>query len=239
MRNASAVSVARVRVGLEEGPDGSTLVHSLDVPGCVASGRTRPESLAAFERELARWLTFLGDAAVVTSRAGELDIVVEEWITTDANVFAGESNVCFDADRVPLGVSELAEGIRRLGSLRGRLVPRIRRARDIDLEVRGPSGYSARLILDELARAQWWTLTRLGASPLAEIPTRVVARLDTAMALTVQQLGHLTADARGQVLLIDDEEWSPRKVLRRLLWLEWTLGQAALLALGEQPAGLR
>jgi hypothetical protein len=120
--------------------------------------------------------------------------------------------------------------------MRAALLPHIRRAKDEDL-ARIPAGDTdVRMILDELARAQWWLLTRLGASPLGLIPERVVARLDTAMALVVDRLAQLPMDARDRVIEFDGEVWSPRKVLRRLVLLEATLGDLAIRAM-ERHAG--
>lgn len=236
----------RIPIGLEEGPDGAVHIHALDLAGCIVSGASQETALEAFPAELGRWFTFLQRAGeAVPSPEQELEITVDEWITTEAQVGAGESNVCFEADRRSLGRTELLDGVRVLGKLRGRLLPLIRRKPDAELEQIGPPGMSVRTLLDELARAQWWTLTRLGASPLAEVPERVVARLDTAMALILQHFAHLPAEAGDRYLVLEGEEWTPRKVLRRLLWLEWTLGGAALAALGaeaeahtqEQPQG--
>jgi hypothetical protein len=124
--------------------------------------------------------------------------------------------------------------VHRLGELRGLLLARIRRRPDAELDVAAEGGWTVRQILDELARAQWWLLSRLGATPMAETPELTLARLDTAMALVVQHLGHLPPERRGTRLELEGEEWTPRKVLRRLLWLEWSLGRAALWAL--EPA---
>jgi hypothetical protein len=65
---------------------------------------------------------------------------------------------------------------------------------------------------------------------MVDIPERLLARLDTAMALVVQQLTGLADESRGQLLELNGESWTPRKVVRRLLWLEWALGGTALRA---------
>jgi predicted RNase H-like HicB family nuclease len=233
---SSPAGAARTRfpVGLEEGSDGFANVHSFTIPGCIATGASREEALAAFQAVLGRWLTFsagLGDA--IPSKDLELEITVEEWIVIEPALAAGESYACFEADRAALADADLQRGLRNLGALRGRLLPGIRRVRNEDLERATSRGGDARTILDELARAQWWVLTRLGASPLASVPDRVVGRLDTAMALIIQTLTSLPRDARDRILDLDGEVWTPRKVLRRLLWLEWTLGGAALRALDK------
>jgi predicted RNase H-like HicB family nuclease len=238
MSRDTSSAQARFPVGLEQGRGGATVVHAFSVPGCMAAGGTKEEALEVFGTALGAWLDFLAHAGEpVPDRNQELEIAVEEWIVTDADVDAGESSVRFEADRPALGDAELLRGVRILGRLRARLLPHVRRARNEDLEKLGPPGWNARVILDELARAQWWTLTRLGWSPLAEVPGSVVGRLDTAMALVVQHLAHLPADRRALLLELDGEEWTPRKVLRRLLWLEWSLGGAALHALSAGGGG--
>ncbi|HEV7588290.1 MAG TPA: hypothetical protein VGO40_09245, partial [Longimicrobium sp.] len=161
----------------------------------------------------------------------ELELAVDEWIETDANVGEGESTALFAADVAALSGDEIAQGMRLLGDLRGSLLAAVRaiprREVEAALDYLVGGGWTVRQVLEELARAQWWTLSRLGATPMAGSPDSTLARLDTAMALVVQHLGHLEPERRSLRLELDGEEWTPRKVLRRLLRLEWTLGRAA------------
>lgn len=231
-------------VGIEEGSNGAALVHSLGVPGCVAFGATPQEALDAYAEELTEWFAFRESVALpVPPRDAELEIAVDEWVESAAAVDRGESEVCFEADLLPLTDSEISEGLHLLGDLRGRLLRALRTLPRGTLEEMGGEGMTLRRIVDELARAQWWTLSRLGASPLAEIPQSPLGRLDTAMALVVQQFTGFARERRGVAeadgdgespLEIEGEAWTPRKVLRRLLWLEWWLGKAALAALERE-----
>lgn len=215
-----------ISVGLEQGPNGSTFAHGLSVPGCVAVGPTPEAAVEAFPAVLTDWLRFLSSIGeAVPPTAQELEIAVDEWLATDADVVAGESDVCFAADLRPLADDEIQQGLRVLGDLRATLLAPVRRRRDAGLSP------EFRQILEELARAQWWLLSRLGASPLAGPQDRTLARLDTAIALVVQHFTELAPERRAQRLVLEGEEWTPRKVLRRLLWLEWALGRAALHAL--------
>jgi hypothetical protein len=224
-------------VGIEEGRDGAVLVHGFGVPGCVGFGADPEEALEDFAGRLADWLGFREAARLwVPPREAELEIAVDEWVRSDAAVGAGESDALFDDDLRPLNDGEINEGLQLLGDLRGTLLRSLRGIPQVELDALGTGEMSLRRILDELARAQWWTLTRLGASPMAEVPPHPIGRLDTSMALVVQQLTALEGEARERVLEIEGEEWTPRKVLRRLLWLEWSLGRAALHALGGEPA---
>lgn len=229
---ASMEELTRIRVGLEEGEDGAVMAHALNLPGCAAVGGSPEAAVAAFERALADWFRFLaalGDP--VPPRDAEIEVAVDEWLATDARVAAGETHALFAEDLEPLARDEAERGVRRVGDLRARLLARVRRRPEALLDAETPGGMTARRVLEELARAQWWTLSRLGATPMAEVPEKTLARLDTAMALVADRLTALPDDARAHRLELDGEEWTPRKVLRRLLWLEWTLGGAALTAL--------
>lgn len=220
---------ASFSLGLEENPGGGTRVHALDLLGCAAAGDTPEAALEAFSAELNAWLRFLAELEEpVPDPASEVELHVDEWIQTEADVLAGRSDACFEADLRPLAQEEIDSGIRRFGDLRGRLIRTVRSVDPVALDVEPANGWSARKILDELARAEWWTLTRLGASPLAQVPDRTLGRLDTAAALVVAAFtGMPTADA-GRRIEIEGESWTPRKVLRHLLWLEWSLGRTAI-----------
>lgn len=228
----------RISIGLEQGADGYLWAHPLGTAGCAAAGVTAEAAVGAFEDELVEWLRFVASAGgAVPPAEAELELAVDEWIETDAKVGEGETLALFAADVAALQDEEIARGMRLLGDLRGALLAAVRaiprREMETALDARAEGGWTVRQVLEELARAQWWTLSRLGASPMAGAADATLARLDTAMALVVQHLGHLPAERRSLRLELDGEEWTPRKVLRRLLWLEWTLGRAALRALGD------
>jgi predicted RNase H-like HicB family nuclease len=208
------------------------MAHGLNLPGCVASGPTPQEAMTAFVGAVQEWLRFLASAGEpVPSDGTELEVAVDEWFESDADVAGGVTLVCFAADLAPLAQDEIERGLRLLGELRGRTLSRVRRLPPAALDAETEGGWTARRILEELARAEWWTLSRLGTTPLGEAPDTTLGRLDTALALAQQFLGYLPEERRGLRLVLDGEEWTPRKVLRRLLWLEWSLGRAAGSAL--------
>lgn len=224
----------RISVGVEEGADGAFQAHALDVPGCTAPGATPEAAVGALEGELTAWLRFLAAAGEpLPPPDRELELSVDEWLRTGAAVAAGESTACFAHDLRPLDEEEIDRGLRRLGELRGALLARVRRLPQSEVDRPLPGGWTVRRTLEELARAGWWTLSRLGASPLAEPPEATLGRLDTEFALVQQHFAHLPPERRGMLLEIEGEEWTPRKVLRRLLWLEWSLGRVVRGMLDE------
>lgn len=228
----------RISVGLEEGDAGYLHAHALTIPGLAATGFGAEEALREFQLALPRWFGLLANAGeVLPDPDAEIEIAVDEWVRTDLAVAAGESDAFFEADRAPLTDAEIRRGLMLLGELRAPLLPRIRRAKDAELELVPAGDTHVRLVLDELARAQWWLLTRLGASPLGLIPDRVVGRLDTAMALVVDRLANLPSEARALVIELDGELWSSRKVVRRLIQVEATIGELAIRALERHAEG--
>jgi predicted RNase H-like HicB family nuclease len=220
------MELTRISVGLEEGADGQVMAHGLTLPGCTAAGPTAEAAVATFERAVGEWMRFLAFAREpVPPEDAELELAVDEWLRTDAAVGAGETTALFAADLAPLRDDEIERALRRLGSLRSLLLARVRRRPDAELDTLTAGGQTVRRVLEELARAQWWTLSRLGATPMAGTEERTLSRLDTAMALVVQTLTTLPADRRGSRLELEGEEWTPRKVVRRLLGLEWGMGR--------------
>ena len=236
-QDTSATGPGLLSVGIEEGADGAALAHGLGLPGCVGRGESVQEALESFAESLADWLDFRAVAGLpVPPREQELEVTVDEWVASAADVSRGETEVCFEADLRPLADGEINEGLHLLGDLRGQLLRGVKRIPrgELDREPHTPGDpLSLRRILDELARAEWWTLSRLGASPLAEVPAATLGRLDTAMALVVQQFTGFAREQREMVIELEGEVWTPRKVMRRLLWLEWSLGRAALSVLPD------
>ena len=76
-------------VGLEEGDDGATLVHSFTLPGCVAGGATQEEALDAFTLVLEEWLT--RDGHELTEELDRLFVPANDarWLRRNALVALG------------------------------------------------------------------------------------------------------------------------------------------------------
>ncbi|HEU0013924.1 MAG TPA: hypothetical protein VFQ45_09590 [Longimicrobium sp.] len=232
---ATGRDLLRVSVGLEQAPGKRLSAWALNVPGASGIGWTAEEAVADLELELGDWIRFFHSAGEpVPDEDEEIELAVDEWLLADEPEPDHPVPVIFDCDLEPLTRQDVERGLQRLGEMRRRLLARIRHEREDVLERRAGNGKTVRENLEELARMHWWTLSRLGASPMAEVPEKTVARLDTSMALVVQTLTMLPDEKRAQLLVLDNQEWTPRKVMRRLLWLEWILGNAALNGLGVQ-----
>lgn len=226
-----------ISVGLEQGTDNQIRAHSLELLGLEVIGPDAEVAAARLVETIQAALPVMAELKLVVPPAeAELKIEVDEWIQTVSEVGKGQTTACFQRDLTRLEDRELFRALDLLGALRGRILDRVRRLKNEALDAVPAGDTTLRHLLDELAAAQWWTLSRLGASSLAEVPDQVVGRLDTSMALIVQRLTELPDDARDSLVELEGEEWTPRKVVRRLLWLEWTYGNAALHSLGVETA---
>ena len=73
-------------------------------------------------------------------------------------------------------------------------------------------------LLQHIGGAEWWYLDRLGLAFDREVVSaEPFERLDRIRELLIKTLPEL--EASTQVAGIDGQFWSPRKVLRRALWL--------------------
>jgi hypothetical protein len=123
----------------------------------------------------------------------ELEIAVDEWVRTGRrHGRRRERRLLRGRPETPLGPRGRRRGCGGSATC-GALLRAARRAPTRSW-TRTAGEWTTRRMLEELARAQWWTLSRLGASPLAEVPPRTLGRLDTAMALVVDRF--TTLDAR-------------------------------------------
>lgn len=91
-------------------------------------------------------------------------------------------------------------------------------ARVMDIKHSGER-WSISGILRHVGGAEWWYLDRLGLSiPREDLPEEPFERLEKVRAYLVKVLPRIAGSK--QVVGVDGEFWSPRKLLRRAVWHE-------------------
>ncbi len=121
-------------------------------------------------------------------------------------------------DYVPLRNEELDDLWERASISRQTLFDALLPAPESAIDWReNAEAWSVRNALEHLARADLWYASRLEEGGMREL----VWRLSAARALVLQHLQNVPADARGRVTTHEGEEWTPRKVARRMLEHEW------------------
>jgi hypothetical protein len=229
-------------VGLENGIEGRSLAWVLGHPGCFAYGADGdgaldkvPETIRAY----GDWI--YGHSGEPWLPEGSVKFkVVETWQVYHINrafevVKDGYSvESWFKHDWKPLSEEDVERGLRLLQWSREDLLAAVEGLGYAELDLHLPEQrWSIRGVLGHVAGADWWYLDRLGlAFPRALVPQDAFERLSVVRAHLRDVLPELVG-AR-QVVGVDGEFWSPRKLLRRAAWHErdhtahiWQLREAS------------
>jgi hypothetical protein len=217
-----------IKIGLENGIEGRSLVWVLDHPGCFAYGRDGHEALhnlPAAIQDYVDWITLHGEQPWL--QALNQDFQAEEvWegYSIDENYELYEEgyevNAWFLHDWKPLTGQDVERGLKLLSWSRADLLETVRGLSRPVLEAKRPNErWSISGILGHVGKAEWWYLDRLGlAFPREELPDELLASMEKVRALLVATLPGLVGSR--QVVGTDGEFWSPRKLLRRAIWHE-------------------
>jgi uncharacterized damage-inducible protein DinB len=219
----------RIQVGLEQNNEGRELAWALDFPGCFAYGADQPEALVALVRAAVEYQDWVNShAGKEMVNLGDFDVrLVETWevytINDDYDLVEGgyAVNAWFKADWKPLAVDEIEHGLKLLQWSRVDLFRVAARLSDDVLDQQRPDErWSIRGILRHVANAEYWYLDRLGLAGGArdQLPQDHIERLLAVRARLEAALPGLAG--KVQVIGKEGELWSPRKLLRRVLWHE-------------------
>ena len=220
----------QIRVGLENGIEGRSLAWALDYPGCFAYGRDGTEALLHLPAALVRYKSWV-DSCTPDSWMADLqdfDIRLEEVFecyTIDENFSLTkegyEVNAWFRDDWRPLHPLEIERGLKLLAWSRQALVELISAIppQTLDQDHAGER-WTIHGIVRHIAKAEHWYLSRfqLEAVPWEDLPEE----LDTQLSLVRNRVNEVLPEMAflQKVVGVEGEFWSPRKLLRRLLWHE-------------------
>lgn len=218
----------RIRIGVENNQQGRSLAWALDFPGAFAYGGDGGEAILNLPRKLIEYQEWANrHAGYPLIRIGDFDLHLEDtWdvYSIDEHYELSddgyEVNAWFRDDWRPLAADEIERGLMLLRWSRHDLLAIAGELPDAKLDAEYENErWSIRGILNHIAAAEWWYMDRLGlAMDRSELPKEVFPRLALARSRLEQVLP--TLDGSGQVLGVDGEFWSPRKLLRRALWHE-------------------
>jgi len=219
----------RLQVGIENNFEGRSLAWVLGHPGCFAYGIDGEGAYAALPQvvvDYAAWIAAHNQGECwVDSRHIELQWA-ETWdvYTIDEAYDLAEQgyevNAFFRHDWKPLMEEDIQCGQLLLAWSRMDLLATVANLSLEALATRHPGErWDLSGILKHVGGAEWWYLDRLGfAFSPQEVPDDPFERLDVVRKHLLQALPRLTGVT--QVVGVDGEIWSPRKLLRRTLWHE-------------------
>ncbi len=184
--------------------EGGYLAHVPELIGCVARGKTKEQAIERTREAVAAYLALLRNRGISVPSANELiELDVKE---TNA--------LTLDPDYQPMSDQELDDLWHLQNASRETLLETLEAMPSSTLNWReDPQSWSVRNVLEHIARADLWYASRLEENAFAELLWRLAATRE----LVMSQLHSLPSDARGRVTKHDSEDWTPRKVARRML----------------------
>lgn len=217
------------RVGIENNNEGRSIAWALEHPGCFAYGpnaNAAEENLSRVIQAYATWIlkheprTWLNfeEIEIHVEETWEDYLVNDEFDKVEKDGYSVES--FFRHDWKPLTAVEIQRALKILAWSRADLLKTVEGLSDEKLnQTYLGEPWSINVILGHIGGAEWWYLDRLGlAFPRQELPEEPLTRLEKARALLKATLP--TLEGSTQVVGVDGEIWSSRKLLRRALWHE-------------------
>lgn len=218
--------------GVDNNSEGRSIAWALEHPGCFAYGMSADAALSNLKGALdkyAGWILHHEPRTWLTFSPDEIELIVngiwDVYFINDSYDKVDEAtgyNVdsFFPHDWKPLEAVEIERGLKLLAWSRTDLLKTVQGLSTEKLEATYMGErWSINGILGHVAGAEWWYLDRLGlAFPKNNLPEGPVQKLEKVRTHLIASLPKL--EGVRQVLGIDGEFWSPRKLLRRTLWHE-------------------
>jgi uncharacterized damage-inducible protein DinB/predicted RNase H-like HicB family nuclease len=216
---------------LESGPrKRTTMVHVLDLLGCVTRDRTTEAALQATPAVIRLYLRFLARNGEGVDPAQEFETGVHEHIMEGSWLGYGDPTPGFSRDFEPLTVKTLEQGVRRLRWMKEGVIQRLQEL-DFEALTDDPEkGRSLAAILDHLAESQAVYVRYLvgkqdGASQaLRNLRKEQGASLEAfgeLMELHIKRLDALSATERELQVPHGQVTWTAHRALRRSLEHAW------------------
>lgn len=216
---------------LESGPRRkTTMVHVLDLLGCVANGPTTEEALARTPDAIRAFLALLArHNAGIDPEAGFTTTVVEH-VSEGSFIGQGDPEAGFGPDFDPLSTTDLATYLDRLDWLGADLRDTVGKLPEATLTAVPRRGRTIARIVEHVAGAHCGYLRytvgpveglREAMRSVEQDPSDAGPGLARIWSLTRARLQALTEAERNRVVPHGRRRWTPRRGLRRMLEHCW------------------
>ena len=231
----------RVRLAIEKTQELGVLCWALDYPGCFTHGEDDAEAIITMPQALLRheaWVNLHTDTPWF--QLADMDFHVEEAFEAYFSEPDYEVNAFFQDDLRPLSSTEIDQALLLHRWQREELLAGVETLPPNQLTARFPGQRWTILgILKHIAKVEYWYLGQI-RDDLPPLPLEEASSfgwLNFTYAQVRQWLPTLANDDR--VRTQRGEQWSPRKVVRRLLWHQRDhighIQQLAFLPQDENP----
>ena len=212
---------------LESGPQRKkTLVHVLNLLGCVVQADTTDEALAAAPDAIRSYLRYLHRHGETVDPNEKIETRVAEHNTE--GLFSGQA--LWPQDLKPLAPAALARYVKWLDWSRADLLALVKGIDDKGLRAKPPKGRSLRdILLHVLGADKSYVYGLVGPLNAMGEPTNAADRGDLdlrvalreARAAAIDRLKALTPAARRNVRTSGQSTYSAHRIIRRMLEHEW------------------
>jgi len=201
--------MAKFLVYIETVGDAVTLpgatAHVPSLPGASVRGSTVDEARQKIRGAVEEYLRLLREVGEPVPR-------VSEGLLLD---FEEAATATFPTDFDALRPNEMETMLRWLAVSRQELLGLVKDLPETDLNWKADGAPSIKEILHNIAEADIWYTDRLEKWPEAAL-----FRLAAARGVALERLRALSEGQRAQTTVFDGDEWTPRKVIRRMLEYE-------------------
>jgi hypothetical protein len=218
------------RIGIENNNDGiRTIAWALEHPGCFAYGDNTDQAIGNLPDAIFNYVSWATTRGADWVAADQIELAIDETFEcypidekTFERVEEGGYMVesWFLHDWKPLTALEIERALKILSWTRDDLLATVKHLAPEKLAATYPGErWDINGILRHVGGAEWWYMERLGrAFPQSDVPQAPFERLEKVRAALVDLLPQL--EGVQQVVGLEGEFWSPRKVLRRAVWHE-------------------
>jgi predicted RNase H-like HicB family nuclease/uncharacterized damage-inducible protein DinB len=193
-----------LETGEEALSEGGYLAHVPALPGCVARGVTKEAALEKARQSI-------GDYLDLMRRYGQAAPSPDEPIELDVREIEVNS---FEPDRPTLNDEDLAMFMQRFELSRRLLLDTLAQMPADALTWKAkPDEWAIANIVAHIAQGDFWYASRLDEGGLPEL----LGRIQTARQIVTERLRAVPAERRAHITVHQGEEWTPRKVARRVV----------------------
>ncbi|HET8840370.1 MAG TPA: DinB family protein [Ktedonobacteraceae bacterium] len=215
---------------LESGPlHKKTMVHILDLLGCIARGPTTEDALAGTPDAIRVYLRFLQRHGEAVKPEEEIQTKVAEHITEGTWLGNGDPELLFQPDLKPLSTKELEIYIRHLEWSRADIQELVSGLSDVEVEAKPSAGRPIKAILEHIFGAEYSYMQPFGKldgirGPAFNTPRskdELLKWMGVLRAGELQKLRSLSSKQLSEPFARGKYTRTTRRILRRMLEHEW------------------
>jgi len=218
------------RLFLESGPRRKkTMVHVLEMLGCIANGPTTEIALEKTPDAIERFLRFRHHHGESVDPNGDIETQIEEHIMEGLWLGNGDPSIVFKPDLVPLGIDEMESLIQRLEWMRLDMFDLVSTLSAEELDQKPEKGRPIRTILEHILGSEYNYMYAFGRPEGLPGSGSIVKKQEGGLlewmayvrSVEIERLRSLSEEQRSEPFIHWKYTRTARKVMRRMLEHQW------------------